>query len=371
MDVQDCDVYMVGSMAVPSDTVEEAMAIGAEGLGDRLFALPDGEVGLRAIWVAGLGALSYFEHPEIEQVGEDSGWPIIPGPLGALGSCRIKPRVERVSLVGHLPYAPAALSSYEIFKARKAAGELPADLRFEVAVPTPLAAIMPFFGDASEWPSVCSSYQEAITADLQRILAVIPPDELAIQWDYCIELCDICGSAKGTFDMSGQIMPWNPQRSADELFAHHTSAEYIAPLSDGIPDEVVFGYHFCLGTFPSFPTVAVDDLAWVVKIANAVVAVTPHRVDFVHLPAMADSGRSFFSPLAGLDVGGARPFLGIELRDGTDKIVKRGTAAMEFLPDFGISHYCGYGRDDRERIRELLADLRTGADRLAAARAGT
>jgi hypothetical protein len=164
-------------------------------------------------------------------------------------------------------------------------------------------------------------------------------------------------------------MPWNPRRPAEELFAAHTSADYIAPLSDGLPGEVVFGYHFCLGTFPSFPTVPVDDLGWVVRIANAVVAATPRRVDFVHLPGMADSGRGYFAPLADLDVAGARVFLGLEQRDGAQAILERGRAAREFLPDFGISHYCGYGRDDRDRIHELLQDLRDGADLLAAERA--
>ena len=58
------------------------------------------------------------------------------------------------------------------------------------------------------------------------------------------------------------------------------------------------------------------------------------------------------------------------LDHGAEAILRRGRAAREFLPDFGISHYCGYGRDDCERIRELLQDLRDGADLLAAERAG-
>jgi hypothetical protein len=364
VNIRDCDVYMVGSMAVPSDSTEEAMQIAAEGLGDRLFALPDGEVGQRSMWVAGLGVLSYYDHPDIEQAGEADGFRPVPGPFGPLGACRIRPGAGEVSLDGHLPYADAALSSFEQFRALKARGDVPSDIRFQVALPTPLAAISPFFGDPAEWAAMKRAYQRGIDAEIDRILEAIPADELSIQWDYCIELCDIVSAASGQRDLAKKVMPWNPVRTAEEAFAEHTALEYIRPLSARLPAEVTFGFHLCLGTFPSFPTTPVDDLEWVVRIAGALVANTPRRVDFVHLPAMADSGRGFFAPLANLEVGDARVFLGIEQRDGVEGIVRRGRAAREFLPEFGISHYCGYGRDDASKIRNVLRDLKDGADQL-------
>lgn len=367
MDVRECGVYMVGSMAVPTDTIEEAMQIAAEGLGEDLFALPDGEVGTRSVWVAGLGALTYYEHPQIDAQAE--GLASVPGPFGPLGSCRIRPGADPVSLDGDLPYAPAALSSYENFRALKDQHAIPGDLRFQVALPTPHAAISPFFGEPRDWPEMKRAYQQAITADIRRILEVVPADELSIQWDYCIELCDIVSAASGGRELAGRVMPWNPALSAEETFAGHTAPEYIAPMSDGLPAEVTFGYHFCLGTFPSFPTTPVADLDWVVRIANTVVRNTPRRVDFVHLPSMPDARREFFAPLANLDIGDVRVFLGIEQRDGVEGILARGHAAQEFLPEFGISHYCGYGRDDSSQIRQLLADLREGARRLARERA--
>ena len=39
--------------------------------------------------------------------------------------------------------------------------------------------------------------------------------------------------------------------------------------------------------------------------------------------------------------------------------------ALADVPDFGVAHYCGYGRQEPARVRELLADLATGADELA------
>src|SRR5580700_5135318 len=104
---------MVGSIAVPSDTVEEAMGIAAEHVGDRLFAIPDGEVGLRRMWAPALGPMIFYDHPDIVQVDEDSDFKPIPAPIGPLGGCRIRPGVDEVDLGGLLPYAEAAISSYE------------------------------------------------------------------------------------------------------------------------------------------------------------------------------------------------------------------------------------------------------------------
>ncbi len=362
-DLRDAKCFLVGSMSVPTDTVEEAMGLAAEHLGDELSSVPDGEVGLRNYWVAGLGKLTFSRHPDIEEV--DGGFS---SPLGPMGAHRIKDGTTVVGLEGYLPYADSAISSYEIFRGFKERGELAEDVRFHVAVPTPLAAVAPFFGDTEQWPAAKGAWQRAITGDIRRMVEAIPPDELAIQWDYCTEVCETIGAASGNRELN-EFMPWYPQVSADQAFEQHTSAEYLEPLAEGIPDEVRFGYHVCLGTHPQAPTVATEDLGWVVRIANALVANTPRRVDFMHLPAIADADRDFFAPLADLEIGDARPFLGIGQRDGAEAIARRGQAAREFLPDFGISHYCGYGRDDSERIRELLSDLRQGAELLAAERA--
>ena len=102
----------------------------------------------------------------------------------------------------------------------------------------------------------------------------------------------------------------------------------------------------------------------VVRMANAIVANTPRPVDFVHLPMTKEADRQFCAPLAGLDIGEARVFLGLEWKDGPDAMLRRAKAAREFLPSFGMSHFCGYGRDSVEQMPGLLEDLRAGADTL-------
>ena len=384
-DLKSCDLYLVGSMAVPSDTSDEAMRLATKKLGDRLSALPDGEVGKRAWWVGGLGLMTFSKHPQLEQVrekadtlraerphmeewkeGEDAlsrARPHVNWVPDDIGLYRRKRGVTRVDLERYLPYAEAAIGSYAIFRKLKEAGELSRDVRFQVALPTPFAGVHAFFSDVADWPEMTAAFQRALTADIKTILQVVPANELAIQWDYCVEVTDILGAASGRREVN-ELQPATPMSSAEEKFAQHTAPYYIRPLSDGIPEEVRFGYHVCLGTAPQFPTVATDDLAWVVRITNELVKNSPHRVDFLHLPATIDAGRSFFAPLRDLKVGKAKIFIGVGHRDGREAIAARARAAREFLPDFGISHYCGYGRDDSHRIGELLAELRGAADLL-------
>jgi|KBSMisStaDraftv2_1062788.scaffolds.fasta_scaffold01482_12 hypothetical protein len=349
------DIFLVGSVPVAGDTPEEALRLCADSVGDRVFALPDGEVGERRMWIGGLGKTTFSKHPDLEPA------PDVAGPFGAY---RLKPGVTTISLVGYLPYADAALSSYKCFSALRSSGAFPADVRFQASLPTPHAAVGGYFGDTRrEWPMLLRAYEKAIVADIARMVAGIPAKDLAIQWDYCTEICDIVGTDSGQRSLDG-LWPWNPQATAEEKFAQHTGASYLAPLSARIPEDVLVGYHICLGTWPQVPFAAARDLSFVVRAANAIVKNTPRRIDFLHLPVVPTAGREFFAPLTKLNIGTARVFLGVEAKDGQDALLRRARAAREFLSSFGISHYCGYGRDAVDVMPTLLSDLRAGADRL-------
>ena len=366
-----CDVYLVGSLAVPSDRTEDAMTTAAEALGGRLSALPDGEVGLRQKWAGVLGPATYARHPDLEPVAESSETAPLrrsDGPFGRrVPEYRPKIAADQVSFDGYLPYADAALESYETFKELKRDGKIDADVRFQVAVPTPYAGVASFFDRVEDWDGIYAAYLHAMKVDIDRILEKVPASELALQWDYCNEVVDILGAAGGGRELD-EFSPWNPQTSAEEKFAVHTAPEFVRALSEWVPDEVRFGYHLCLGTWPQFPVSPIEDLTWIVRIANRLLELTPRRVDFLHLPAVEDAGRDYFAPLADLNAGDTRIFIGVAHHDGVEGIVRRGTAAREFLPDFGISHYCGYGRDAGRDLPALLNTLREGADRLAARR---
>jgi hypothetical protein len=62
----------------------------------------------------------------------------------------------------------------------------------------------------------------------------------------------------------------------------------------------------------------------------------------------------------------------LDLRRGCEMATLRTrneAAAREFLPSFGISHFCGRGRDAEHQLPDLLKTSRAGADRLSASHA--
>ena len=361
-DLRDAKCFLVGSMSVPTDTVEEAMGLAAEHLGDELSSVPDGEVGLRNYWVAGLGKLTFSRHPDIEEV--DGGFS---SPLGPMGAHRIKDGTTVVGLEGYLPYADSAISSYEIFRGFKERGELAEDVRFHVAVPTPLAAVAPFFGDTEQWPAAKGAWQRAITGDIRRMVEAIPPT-----------------SSRS----SGTTAPRSARPSARRAAtASSTSSCPGTRRSQPIRPSSSTRRPSTWSRLPrEFPTrcASATTSAWERTPGSdrrhgGSRLGGPHRQRSgrqhaaqggLHASAaIADADRDFFAPLADLEIGDARPFLGIGQRDGAEAIARRGQAAREFLPDFGISHYCGVRAGRLGADQELLSDLRQGAELLAAERA--
>jgi len=74
--------------------------------------------------------------------------------------------------------------------------------------------------------------------------------------------------------------------------------------------------------------------------------------------------RSFFRPLADLEPGDARVFLGIVLPiDGVAGLARRHGTASRYISDFGVAMYCGFGRqpgaDGTETMREHARVVRT------------
>src|SRR6185312_1748028 len=74
-----------------------------------------------------------------------------------------------------LGYADAALASYETFKRYKQEGKLPADVRFQVSMGTPIATVSAAVAP-SELAALEPGYEAAQMRELQRILDGIPHD---------------------------------------------------------------------------------------------------------------------------------------------------------------------------------------------------
>src|SRR5262249_48373105 len=153
------------------------------------------------------------------------------------------------------------------------------------------------------------------------IVEKIPAKELAIQWDCSTEIQDAYGGIQG-YPMEGGV-----ERSLSQ----------VRNLSPHIPADVALGYHFCFGTLGGWPRFQPDHLGQAVKLANAFVAASGRKVDWIHLPVLDRSDDAFFAPLKELTPQGARVYLGaIHNMTGFEARI---ATARKFWPDFGLGAY--------------------------------
>jgi hypothetical protein len=341
---------------VPADTVENVFRALATAVGSRAMAYPDGEINERRHWVGALKNTVWGRCEGLEMIPSE-----MPGEVQQVmfPSFRLKDGVSEVHLEGLLPYSGAAIESYEIFERLRTEGVIGPDVRFQIAIPGAVDAIAFYFPDVQQWPALIRAWTRAVRDELRRVVEVIPAEELVVQIDYCLEVALISGDL-------AEMLPWvTPEMSGADAFVGYTSPEYLAAHLEGVPEDVMAGYHICLGTFPTWPLTVIADLGFPVDLANAMAANSGRRIDFFHLPVIADADERYFAPLERLDVGDAAIYLGLECNDGLDAMQSRMASARKFLDRFGVAHYCGYDFN-AEILPQLLSDLRDGADTQAA-----
>lgn len=149
------------------------------------------------------------------------------------------------------------------------------------------------------------------------------------------------------------------------------SVEPIAHISPQIPDDVALGYHWCYGTLGGWPMTELEDFGLTTRLSNEAVARSGRRVDYVHMPAPYELDDAFCAPLAGLDIGDTKVFLGIvHHEDGVDGFRRRLDVAEKYLSGFGVAAACGYGRMPADAIPGILDVHAADAQELARRRAG-
>jgi hypothetical protein len=341
------DLLLVGS--APLDTAEDVFTTFGSALGPHLAAIPDGEVFDRRYWVVRLSFQVFNGHPDLEtirrpQPDENGVERLIPSGIADYWQFKIRDGVDEVRFGApgeRLGYAKDAINSYFVFKTLKQRGVLPKGLRFQVSLPMTNSAVtpmvFPFPGDVDK---VRCGYEAALLAEIDRIVAAIPHDELAIQWDCSFEITDVYGAIPG-LPAEGRL---------------ERNVRAFRNLSPHVPNDVQLGIHLCFGTFGGWPRLRVDDLGAAVDLANAAIAAAGRPIDWVHIPALPTADDAFYAPLARLDPQGARVYLG--LIHNMETFPERLATARKYLPDFGIGAYCDFGRMAPSDMPRVLQEHR-------------
>jgi hypothetical protein len=333
-------VHLCGS--VPLADPETVFRTVATALDGRVRRIPDGEPGERDNWVVWqLPKLS--AHPDLE---------LAPPPNPEYGpSLRARPKlgVDPASVTfGPLGYSAAALGSWQVFSRLRAEGVIAPDVRFQVSLPTPIAVVAAFIG--AHQAELEAAYEARLLAELDEILAGIPPADLAIQWDTAVEFAVFEGVFPAWFGTD------YPSRLA-------ATVTRLVRLGAAVPGDVELGYHLCYGDFGHKHFVEPADTSKLAAVAGGVAAGLGRRLDWVHMPVpRGRTDDAYFAPLADLSLPTeATLFLGlVHATDGLDGARARIDAARGAVRTFGVATECGMGRRPAEQIPDLL-DLHAAA----------
>jgi len=327
--------HLVGS--APVSEPNELFALVRDHLAGHVRRVPDGEVGERDTWI-GWQFPKLGLCPQLEIRSVKSAY--LEREIAQYETTEGAGRLE----LADLGYADAALGSWELFAAAQQAGTLPGSARFMVGLPSPLSVVTIYVAPSSR-PAVLEAWTEAMEDQLARILAGIPNDRLAIQWEVCIEF----GIMEGLWTYL------DTDRSGAD--ARHGIGEHIVHLGNLVPDEVEMGYHLCYGDAGHQHFVEPSDTGHLAWAAQALLAGMQRRINWIHLPVPKQrDDLVYFEALGQVEIPEETElYLGlVHETGGTQGTRRRIEAASQVISRFGLATECGFGRRPLSQIPALL-----------------
>ncbi|HET8532142.1 MAG TPA: hypothetical protein VFO08_13410 [Methylomirabilota bacterium] len=345
-------VHLIGSVPLP--TAEEVFRCLGAALGPLLSRMPDGETGERRRWIYWQRTM-LERHPAME-VDAEAGLLELRQWDGSLlrraPLLRFRPGVDPDRVEYPTGYAEAARESWALFDRLRREGALPAGLRFQVCLPTPMSSAFMYVSPRAH-DDYQRAYERSLRRDLDRIVAVVPHDDLSIQWDICQEVLVL-----------ENYFPTRPPDYEERIFA------LLGRLGDAVPADVEMGFHLCYGSPADQHLVMPKDTAILAALARAIIARVKRRVDFLHLPVPRErDDAAYFAPLRDLALPpGLRLYLGLLHHGDRAGDRRRIDVARDAVADFGVATECGWGRGEPARLPGLLESHRHAVDYLVTRR---
>ena len=305
-----------------------------------LRRLPDGETGDRGNWIF-FQFLKFQQMDALELENPDADPSQYTTP-----TLKLRDGVDPGAVTWpDLGYAQAYTESFETFTRLEQEGVIPAGVRFQVQYPTPLASIAGFIA-ADDQMALLPSYEVALFADLERLLAAVPHDRVAVQWDVAVEFGLLEQAMFATDD--GPDVGW--------------VTDAVARCIDQVPAGVPAGAHLCYGDYGHKHFVEPTSLATQVSVIGAVGEKASRPVSFYSLTVPQDQAApEYFAPLSELRVPDDTE-LYLALVPYHPETQAAGTTERQIgLVDaqlggreWGICTECGMGRVEREDVLPML-----------------
>lgn len=341
-------VHLTGSICLSS--AEEVFRKTTALLPNRLRRIPDGETQHRQQFFA-------FQRDAFARAGASEALRKYDDQHNPLPSDPVPPEeVERLArhLSEHLhtSYDTHAIESYGLFAQLRDQGVIPAGVRFQVSLPTPVNVMTTV---ATPYQAALEPvYEAALLRDLRRIEAAVPPGDLAVQWDCAIEFAILEGVEHPAF------RPWFAAggHDAGAVRAHIDAA--LVRLGRAVGRSAELGYHLCYGDSGHQHFCEPRDTGLLVDVARTVMRGVGRRVAWLHLPVpKSRDDDAYFAPLVGLapaiEDGDTEVYLGLVHVDDEEGTRRRIEAASRVLGAFGVGTECGMGRTPPEHFDSIMA----------------
>jgi hypothetical protein len=332
-------VHFVGSIPLPD--AEAVFRTLTESAGPYLRRLPDGETGIRKTWIRFLQQV-LADNPAIEVATDVPPFKFTQWDgkvLREIPRLRVKPGATPDAKTFDTGYADMAIASWNLFEQLKKAEVVPAAIKFQISLPTPIA---PTYNNMvpSDRPRLLPALTRHLTGEVAKIAAAIPNDRIAVQWDVCQE-----------------VLAWEGYYEAGPVDFRSETIDVLTRIGDAVPRAVELGYHLCYGSPADEHCVQPKDMAIMVEIANATSTGVARPIQFFHMPV--PKGRTddaYFAPLDNLRLHSETElYFGLIHHDDAGGDMARLAAARRHASVAGIATECGMARGDPARLPSLLA----------------
>ena len=332
-------VHLVGS--VPLRDAREVFATVSSVLGPRLKRIPDGETGARSDWITWLEP-AFANNTSLEKSNELFR-------VHGTGTARVRYKLRpgkdvRDVRFDNLFYADIAAVSYAEFAKLKREGIVPKECRFQIDLVPAHSVIWLFLQDDLHQP-LDPVYNEALKREIDKIAAVLPHDQIAIQFDV----------ASAVFARLQRGEPNAYGNTRGEMVA--SFAGILTGLASHVPAAIELLFHFCYGDSNHKHVVEPTDMGDMVDVANRLCADIGRTIQLIHMPVPRDrDDDAYFAPLARLQLKPETELsLGlVHYTDGVAGTRKRLATAERYANSFSVATECGFGRRNPATIPDLL-----------------
>ena len=173
-----------------------------------------------------------------------------------------------------------AIESWNVFERLQKAGDIPAGVKFQISIPTPIAPTYNNMVPADRQKLLAALVQHFL-GEVAKIAKALPNDRIAIQWDVCQE-----------------VLAWENYYDKGPVDFRTETIDVLTQIGDGVPAGIELGYHLCYGSPADEHMVLPKDMGIMVEMTNAIVAGVKRPIQFFHMPVVkARTDDAYFAPL--------------------------------------------------------------------------